>query len=620
MAALAFAGCFLLTACQPKDPTPTAATRESATAESAVPTGETSVSQTPVEPLSTQDGTILAQTDDAGRSYVDETLFIGDSNTARYMMYADETGRAFTSLDNNIGVVSMGAGSITTLKCEQFVGYSNMYTIPDAVAMLKPRRIIIGFGTNNLSGTSTDASSFINSYLTGLKAIQEAWPYADIIVNAIPPLDKQRENQNLNMVQVDAYNAALVEMCEENGFKFLNSAEVLKDDSTGWAKTDYTLSDGVHLSKTAVTAFFEYVRTHAYITEDRRPQPLGDIPKPNGTPVGLISQDPIAVRGAKVPVEFVASTGGSLQGSTSQLVKKGGRCSTVTAVPEKGWKFDHWSASLGSAGSSASLTFTVPSNADAGGVVVTAHFVPDEHEHDYVELTDKRIAATCLNGGSSTYECSICGEITEKDIPALGHSWDNGQVTKEPQAGVAGQRTFTCTRCGATRTEEIAPLAVPTPSPASTPTPTPAPVEQPTSAPVQTAAPATPPPTPTPTPTPHLHSYTQGEYVAPSCEVPGYQVYICSCGYSYQEEIPATGHAWDEGTVTTEPDYGVPGVRTYVCQNCGAIRTEEIPALQPTPPPDSTTTPPAEGGEGAAPESQNPQSAEILPQAPQPEG
>ena len=57
------------------------------------------------------------QTPDAGRSYVDETLFIGDSNTARYMMYADETGTpAFTSLKNNIGVVSMGAGAITTLK------------------------------------------------------------------------------------------------------------------------------------------------------------------------------------------------------------------------------------------------------------------------------------------------------------------------------------------------------------------------------------------------------------------------------------------------------------------------------------------------------------------------
>ena len=37
-------------------------------------------------------------------------------------------------------------------------------------------------------------------------------------------------------------------------------------------------------------------------------------------------------------------------------------------------------------------------------------------------------------------------------------TWDNGTVTKAPQVGVAGERTFTCTVCGATRTEEIAPL------------------------------------------------------------------------------------------------------------------------------------------------------------------
>lgn len=152
-------------------------------------------------------------------------------------MYADETGTAFASVDNSIGVVSMGAGAITTLKCEKFKGSSTMYTVPDAVAMLKPQRIIICYGTNNLGGSSTDATSYIKTYLQGLQAIQTAWPYCDIIVSAIPPLDKQRENTNLTMTQVDAYNAALVTMCEENGFSFLNSAEVLRDTATGWAKT-----------------------------------------------------------------------------------------------------------------------------------------------------------------------------------------------------------------------------------------------------------------------------------------------------------------------------------------------------------------------------------------------
>ena len=38
------------------------------------------------------------------------------------------------------------------------------------------------------------------------------------------------------------------------------------------------------------------------------------------------------------------------------------------------------------------------------------------------------------------------------------HMWDNGTVTREPQVGVAGEKTYTCTVCSATRTEEIAPL------------------------------------------------------------------------------------------------------------------------------------------------------------------
>ena len=179
------------------------------------------------------------------------------------------------------------------------------------------------------------------------------------------------------MTQVDAYNAALVTMCEENGFKFLNSAEVLRDSTTGWAKTDYTLSDGVHLSKTAVTAYFDYVRTHAYVTEDRRPQPLGTIPTPDGVPANLITQDPIAVRGAKVPLEFVATNGGSLSGSTSQLVKKGGTASAVTAVPKEGFVFAGWTSSTGGSYSSATIQYTMPADANAGGVVLTAHFQAD---------------------------------------------------------------------------------------------------------------------------------------------------------------------------------------------------------------------------------------------------
>lgn len=179
--------CAALCACsKPQDVLPdhTATPETSATV---APTAAVVQATTTPAPTDTTVPTILPQTADAGRSYVDDTLFIGDSNTVRYTMYADDTGTAFSTLKNNIGVVSMGAGSITTLKCEKFKGDSTLYTIPDAVAKLQPKRIIIGFGSNNLGGSSTDATKFIAQYREGLAAITKAWPYADIIVSAIPP-------------------------------------------------------------------------------------------------------------------------------------------------------------------------------------------------------------------------------------------------------------------------------------------------------------------------------------------------------------------------------------------------------------------------------------------------
>lgn len=568
LAAAALAVC--LTGCSraQTDATPSAT---SETAEAAATATPAATPATSAEPVCAEVGTILPETADAGRSYVDETLFIGDSNTARYLLYANETGTAFTSLNNNIGVVSMGVGSITSLKCEKFKGSSAMYTVPDAVAMLKPKRIIICYGTNNLSGSSTDATNYIKTYLQGLQAIQTAWPYCDIIVSAIPPLDRQRENTNLTMTQVDAYNAALVQMCEENGFKFLNSAEVLRDDATGWAKKDYTLSDGVHLSKEAVTAYFTYVRTHAYAAEDRRPQPLGTIPTPDGVPANLINKDPIAVRGAKVPLEFVAANGGKLSGTTSQLVKKGGTAAAVTAVPDEGFVFAGWTASSGGSYSSATISFTMPQNADAGGVVLTANFKADAHEHNYAEIEDTRVNPTCTNNGSAKYKCTICGEVIEKELPALGHDWDGGVVSN-------GVITFACRRegCGETRTEAVQ----------ATPTPSPSPV-----------------PTPTATPEQHVHNFQLVSDTA-TCAADGVKTYQCSCGEQMTDPSPATGnHNW-QLTGHTDPQVGADGSNVYTCPVCGQTKTETLPALpapDPEPEPAPEPTVPEESAPAAEP-------------------
>ena len=231
--------------------------------------------------------TILETTADAGDSYIDETLFLGDSNTARMYRMFD-----YCSYDNAIGSVGMSAKSLATFACVQLSTSSGYVTMPQAVAKLQPRRVILTFGTNDLN-PSYKAADFVKNYQTGIEAIVTAYPSVDIIVNSIPPIGQQHSNQSLTQSQVDEYNKALVEMCQEKGWKFLNSAEALKDSTTGYAKSGYVeTSDGIHLTRTAMDALFNYIRTHSYITEDDRPA-LTTIPKHTGDKDAVVYTVPV---------------------------------------------------------------------------------------------------------------------------------------------------------------------------------------------------------------------------------------------------------------------------------------------------------------------------------------
>lgn len=76
-----------------------------------------------------------------------------------------------------------------------------------------------------------------------------------------------------------------------------------------------------------------------------------------------------------------------------------------------------------------------------------------EHEHTYVATV---VAPTCTEQGYTLHTCPSCGD-TYRDAwtDALGHSWDAGRVTVPATEDTDGERTFTCTRCGAERTEVI---------------------------------------------------------------------------------------------------------------------------------------------------------------------
>ena len=321
--------------------------------------------------------TILEESEDAGEEYIDETLFLGDSNTARMRLYG------YISYDNSVASVGMAARSIESYACAKFSGYSSYKTMPEAVALMQPRRVLITFGTNDVSSSLT-AEKFIENYESGIKAVQEAYPSVDIIINSIPPIGKQHSNSDMSQSQIDAYNKAIVQMCEENGWKYLNSAEVLKG-SDGYAKSGYVDSDGIHLMRSACEVLFDYIRTHSYITEDDRPE-LKPIPKHLEQDKNVSDSTANAVLGTPTPTPAASSSSEEQEESSSQ--------------------------SSSSQSSSSSQTYT---------------------------YWDEVIAPTCTAQGYTIHHCNedSSRDYTDNYVNALGHN----EVTKEDGSVV-------CDRCG----------------------------------------------------------------------------------------------------------------------------------------------------------------------------
>ena len=128
---------------------------------------------------------LLTETADAGADYLNDTLFLGDSNTVRLYNNGLISLQQFCAKEG-IGTQAALNEGIVTFKKD-----SNHYTIPQAVAMMKPRRVVMTFGTND---TGMEVSDFIAHYTALVQAVQQSYPYTDIIVNTVPPVPVDHSN------------------------------------------------------------------------------------------------------------------------------------------------------------------------------------------------------------------------------------------------------------------------------------------------------------------------------------------------------------------------------------------------------------------------------------------
>lgn len=203
------------------------------------------------------------------------------------------------------------------------------------------------------------------------------------------------------------------------------------------------------------------------------------------------------------------------------------------------------------------------------------------HQHKEVRNAKK---ATCTEDGytGDTY-CKDCGEKLETGsvIKKLGHTWDNGVITKEATETEEGVKTYTCKTCGETKTESIPVTShhwdQGTITKKATCTENGEKTYRCTDADCDKTYVETIPATG------HQHTEVRDKKDA-TCEKDGYSgdTYCKDCGQLISKGaiVKATGHSWDSGKVTEAATCKKEGTKTYTCKNCGETKTESIPKTE----------------------------------------
>ena len=158
-------------------------------------------------------------------------------------------------------------------------------------------------------------------------------------------------------------------------------------------------------------------------------------------------------------------------------------------------------------------------------------------------VKDAAVAATCeTTGKTEGSHCSVCGTVlkAQTTVAALGHSWDNGKVTKAVTCTAAGTKTYTCTRCKKTRTETI----------------------------VATG-----------------HKVVKDAAVAATCETTGKtegsHCSVCGTVLKAQTTVAALGHDYGEWKTIKAATYTEPGQAERVCRrNASHKEYRQLPILE----------------------------------------
>ena len=201
-----------------------------------------------------------------GSAYFKDSVFIGDSVTLSLKNYVTKQRNNNFDCLSNAEFLCSGSMSYynATLGPDHKDAIHPKYKgetvlVEDGVKLIGAKRAFIMLGMNDYCLFPFDED--IENAETLINRIIEKNPDIEIYVQSVTPVTASKEHGKFNNENIDEFNVCLSEMCEKNGWTYLDINQNLKDENN-CLNDDYCSdpeSQGIHLKQEACEIWVNYL-------------------------------------------------------------------------------------------------------------------------------------------------------------------------------------------------------------------------------------------------------------------------------------------------------------------------------------------------------------------------
>lgn len=210
----------------------------------------------------------VPESDEASPSFLNKAVFVGDSVTLKLKNYVTKKRKSdpgFFGTATFLAAGSMGSGNaLKPLSEDSIHPYYNgkKELLEDSAAELGVDKVYLMLGINDVAPYGVEGAAKNLEQLA--KRFTEKIPGVKIYIQSATPMLADKQKKMLNNPNLEHYNALLSDICQKDGWYFLDVASAMRDD-TGALKKEYCSDPddlGLHFTDTACEVWIHYILTH----------------------------------------------------------------------------------------------------------------------------------------------------------------------------------------------------------------------------------------------------------------------------------------------------------------------------------------------------------------------